>query len=146
MTETTYADIESNVQTTVYTILSTNSALTTAFVDVPIVDGEPQKIIKSGGPYIIINDVKVEHGQDRMANTISHCNVTLNVVVASVQESVVRQVAGLVRSALRAGQNTTRGVKITNFKIRSSNASSMMLENGNFAYLYTMNIGYKFNG
>ena len=146
MVDTTYANIESNVQATLYSILSTDVTLTTTFVNIPILDGEPFKIIKGSGPYIIINDVKVDHGQDRISNTVNHCNVSVNVVVASVQESVVRQCAGLVRNALRASQATTRGVRLRNFKIRGSSATTMMMENGNLAYLYTLNVGYRFGG
>lgn len=150
MTATTYANIESNVQATIYGIISADATVLSYLAPNStknILDGDPIKLIQGRGfPYITINNVKAEHGIDRMANTINHCNISLDITIVSNQESVVRSISGAVRNALRTNQNTTRGVKLTNFRVRSSSQTSAVLEPSGFAYIQTFSIGYKFNG
>ena len=145
MTATTYANVRTNVQSTLYTILTTNAAVKALCTHV--LDGSIYKISEQRGfPYIIINTPTTFHNNRVMDNSNFTQEISVNIVVASIQESVVRSVADAVINALATSQSTTRAAKMNWFKLLNTNLRPFLMDNGDTVHLYEINVGYKFIG
>lgn len=124
MTLTTYGIIESNVQSTIYGILSADSSIATMTNN--IMDGMPPNLSKGlGFPYIIIHTPTVE--EQRLTNTKFFDLVTVHIQIYDKKEGNVRQLAGYVRNALRTNQSTTRDAALFWYN-RSGNRTALNYE------------------
>ena len=145
MTATTYATVRNNVQATIYTILSTD--VTIATMTSHILDGSIYKISEERGfPYIIINTPTTFHGNRVIDNSNFTQEISVNIIVASIQESVVRQLADAVIGALGSNQATTRAAKMNWYKLLNTNLRPFLMDNGDTVHLYEITVGYKFIG
>lgn len=145
MTATTYANAVSNIQTTLYNIINTDSTVATYCKH--IIDGNPAKLSRERGfPYIIVGTPTMTRNIRVLDNNTFEHDVTLTITVASVKESVVRNVADAVMNALKTSQATTRAAKLHWFKVKSTSMRPLMMDDGTYSYLYDINVGYRFVG
>ena len=147
MTATTYATVRNNVQSTIYGILSTDTTITTTLGCTHILDGSLYKLTEERGfPYIVINTPTSFHNNRVIDNSNFTQEITVSITVASIQESVVRQLADAVIGALNSKQSVTRAAKLNWFKLLSTNLRPFLMDNGDTVHLYEINVGYKFIG
>ena len=145
MTATTYANLRDNVQSTVFTLLSGDTNVTTLCSH--IIDGTPLKLTKERGfPYIVVNTPTARHDNFVIANSKFDQNISLRITVASFKESAVRQVADAVINSLKTNQATTKAANLNWFKINNTSLTPFTLDNGDIAYFYEIDVGYKFTG
>lgn len=145
MTATTYANVGSNVQSTVYSLLSGDTNVTSLCDH--ILDGMPKKLSKERGfPYIQIN---TPSRSDRVFNVINSKfkeEIIVPIAVASYQESVVRTVGDAVINSLKTNQSTTRAAKLSAYRLASANIKPVTLDSGDVTWYYDIRVGYKFIG
>jgi len=145
MTATTYANAVSNIQSTVYGII--NADATVATYCKHIIDGTPLKVSRERGfPYIIVGTPSMPRTPRVLNNATFDHDITIPITVASVKESVVRNVADSVMNALNSNQSTTRTAKLNWFKVKSTSMTPQMLDDGTIVYMYEINVGYRFTG
>ena len=145
MTATTYATVRNNIQSTLYTILTTNTAVKALCTHV--LDGSIYKISEERGfPYIIVNTPSTFHGNRVIDNSTFTQEIAVDIVVASIKESVVRTLADAVINALATSQSTTRAAKMNWFRLINTNLRPYRMDNGDTVHLYEIRVGYKFVG
>lgn len=145
MAATTYANLEDNVQTTIYGILTGDSNVTDLCNH--IVDGDPFKLMREGGfPYVVVNTPTRMHGNLVISNTKFNQDITVFITIASIQESVVRSIVAVVLNSLNSNQATTRAAGLRGYKIKSSELRPLTLDDGTSVHVYRASIGYMFVG
>jgi sensor c-di-GMP phosphodiesterase-like protein len=145
MAVTTYATVRNNVQSVIYDILSSDSGVVALCNH--ILDGSLYKIAEERGfPYIIVNTPTTFHNNRVLDNSNFTQDINVGIVVASIKESVVRQLADAVINALKTNQSTTRTAKLNWFRLLNTNLRPFKMDNGDTVHLYEINVGYKFIG
>lgn len=149
MAKTTYANAVTNIQSTIYGVISADSAVKALMAPPPyhIIDGSPYKLSRERGfPYIIVPSPTMSRNIRVLDNNTFEHDVSLTITIASIQESVVRSIADAVMNALKTNQATTRAANLYWFKVKSTSEKPVMLDNGDMTYQYDINIGYRFVG
>jgi len=144
MTATTYATVRQNTQSTVHSLLKANASLVSE--GVKIIDGEPRSVIRNRASYIIVGTPSTSHDNWVLDNSRFYQDITLPITISSRKEANTRELADLVINALKTTQSTTRAAKLYKFKIKSATESTIPVGRNETAYLYTINVGYKFAG
>lgn len=145
MAVTTYNNIQSNVQSTIHSIISDNITSTTA----NIIDGTPTNLIRGHGfPYILIRTPTVSDTLPVFRSNLSEVIITTDIEVWTKQESLARTLSDSVRQHLRASANITtfETAKLFRQKIDSSDLTSFILEDETVAYRILLRVRMHFGG
>jgi len=140
----TYDNIETEVQTTIYNIISNDSSITAKTTN--IFSGIPKALKRGTGyPYILIHypEARIEFWND---NNSYSSDIITTIEILSLKESNVAEIAALIRKSLIDNQATTDTANLTQLRISDSVRDTTIDANDKIVHKITFDVFYKWTG